>query len=89
MLAANHLAARFFGVRLLDADLAGQVDIEQMNFAILGQQVAGRTEQQAGVIGALFGRLLQERAGQQMDAQAAGQLGQTLRGRTGDGFELG
>ena len=69
--------ARRDALRLAVADRLGDVDVEEVDLAVGAQDRAVGPEQNAGVVAA--GRLvaaLVERAEQQVNAQAAGQLGE-------------
>src|SRR5207249_7782548 len=74
--------------RFADRDAAGEVDVEEMQFAVAGHERAARVEEAARVVGArLAGRLLEERAGREMDRELACERRQALGG--GPGNRLG
>ncbi len=75
------------GVGFLDCDAAGQVHVEEMDFAIDGQPLAVGSEEGRGVVAfALAGCVLGDRTGEQMDFELARQSGHQGEGRSVEGF---
>ena len=70
----DDLAARELDVGLLDRHAARQIDVEEMDFAIDGHMSAVGADQHGRVVAlGLAGRVLGYRAGDDMQAELAGQ----------------